>query len=106
VAAAAPPEARKVAAAMEAVERDAAAIAESYASLFASLRIALSNVCVLLTAASFPSFLPSMVVIVSAHRAPNSAALTHEKVTSTSSENMECLGEVVGRLQESGFQIH
>ncbi|CAM0905873.1 unnamed protein product [Alopecurus aequalis] len=65
---AAPPEARKVAAAMEAVERDAAAIAESYASLFASLRIALSN------------------------------------VTSTSAENMECLGEVVGRLQESALE--
>lgn len=68
VAAAAPPEARKVAAAMEAVERDAAAIAESYASLFASLRIALSN------------------------------------VTATSAENMECLGEVVGRLQESALE--
>ena len=40
----APPGAREVAAAMEAVERDAAAIAESYASLFASLRVALSNV--------------------------------------------------------------
>ncbi|OEL24916.1 hypothetical protein BAE44_0014063, partial [Dichanthelium oligosanthes] len=39
----APPGAREVAAAMEAVERDAAAIAESYASLFASLRVALSN---------------------------------------------------------------
>ncbi|XP_051216045.1 uncharacterized protein [Lolium perenne] len=68
VATAAPPEARKVAAAMEAVERDAVAIAESYASLFASLRIALSN------------------------------------VTSTSAENMECLGEVVGRLQESALE--
>ncbi|ONM23624.1 hypothetical protein ZEAMMB73_Zm00001d006370 [Zea mays] len=61
-----PPGAQAVAAAMEAVERDAAAIAESYASLFASLRVALSN------------------------------------VTSTSAENMECLGDVVGRLQESG----
>nr|CAB3457951.1 unnamed protein product [Digitaria exilis] len=60
------PGAREVAVAMEAVERDAAAIAESYASLFASLRVALSN------------------------------------VTSTSVENMECLGDVVGRLQESG----
>jgi hypothetical protein len=40
----APPGAREVATAMEAVERDAAAIAESYASLFASLRVALSNV--------------------------------------------------------------
>ncbi|KAM3385497.1 hypothetical protein ACQJBY_009370 [Aegilops geniculata] len=60
------PGAREVAAAMEAVGRDAAAIAESYASLFASLRITLSN------------------------------------VTSTSADNMECLGEVVGRLQESG----
>jgi hypothetical protein len=40
----APPGAREVAAVMEAVERDAAAIAESYASLFASLRVALSNV--------------------------------------------------------------
>eukprot|EP00267_Zea_mays_P050400 XP_020403196.1 uncharacterized protein LOC100277226 isoform X3 [Zea mays] len=60
-----PPGAQAVAAAMEAVERDAAAIAESYASLFASLRVALSN------------------------------------VTSTSAENMECLGDVVGRLQES-----
>ena len=40
----APPGAREVAAAMEAVERDASAIAESYASLFASLRVALSNV--------------------------------------------------------------
>ncbi|KAK1680482.1 hypothetical protein QYE76_041330 [Lolium multiflorum] len=68
VATAPPPEARKVAAAMEAVERDAVAIAESYASLFASLRIALSN------------------------------------VTSTSAENMECLGEVVGRLQESALE--
>nr|CAB3454306.1 unnamed protein product [Digitaria exilis] len=37
------PGAREVAAAMEAVERDATAIAESYASLFASLRVALSN---------------------------------------------------------------
>jgi hypothetical protein len=46
---AAPPAAREVAAAMEAVERDAAAIAESYASLFASLRVALSNVCALST---------------------------------------------------------
>uniref|UniRef100_A0ACD5UYI6 Uncharacterized protein n=1 Tax=Avena sativa TaxID=4498 RepID=A0ACD5UYI6_AVESA len=63
-----PPDARKVAAAMEAVERDAVAIAESYASLFASLRIALSN------------------------------------VTTTSAENMECLGEVVGRLQESALE--
>ncbi|VAH30143.1 unnamed protein product [Triticum turgidum subsp. durum] len=54
---------------MEAVERDAAAIAESYASLFASLRITLSN------------------------------------VTSTSADNMECLGEVVGRLQESGEDV-
>lgn len=50
------PGAREVAAAMEAVERDAAAIAESYASLFASLRITLSNVLVLTTAAKFPSF--------------------------------------------------
>lgn len=40
----APSGTREVAAAMEAVERDAAAIAESYASLFASLRVALSNV--------------------------------------------------------------
>ena len=48
---------REVAAAMEAVERDAAAIAESYASLFASLRITLSNVLVLTSAAKFPSFL-------------------------------------------------
>ncbi|EER97220.1 uncharacterized protein LOC8080683 [Sorghum bicolor] len=64
----APPGAREVAAAMEAVERDAAAIAESYASLFASLRVALSN------------------------------------VTSTSAENMECLGDVVGRLQESALE--
>ncbi|KAJ1290922.1 hypothetical protein BS78_02G279200 [Paspalum vaginatum] len=64
----APPGAREVAAAMEAVERDAAAIAESYASLFASLRVALSN------------------------------------VTSTSVENMECLGDVVGRLQESALE--
>ncbi|XP_037484926.1 uncharacterized protein LOC119363665 isoform X1 [Triticum dicoccoides] len=62
------PGAREVAAAMEAVERDAAAIAESYASLFASLRITLSN------------------------------------VTSTSADNMECLGEVVGRLQESALE--
>jgi hypothetical protein len=57
VATAAPPEARKVAAAMEAVERDAVAIAESYASLFASLRIALSNVRLLLSTASFETFL-------------------------------------------------
>jgi hypothetical protein len=57
VATAPPPEARKVAAAMEAVERDAVAIAESYASLFASLRIALSNVRVLLSTASFETFL-------------------------------------------------
>ncbi|VAH45937.1 unnamed protein product [Triticum turgidum subsp. durum] len=64
------PGAREVAAAMEAVERDAAAIAESYASLFASLRITLSNVL----------------------------------VTSTSADNMECLGEVVGRLQESALE--
>ncbi|PNT75109.1 uncharacterized protein LOC100832287 [Brachypodium distachyon] len=63
-----PPGAREVAAAMLAVERDAAAIAESYASLFASLRIALSN------------------------------------VTSTSAENMDCLSEVVGRLQESALE--
>ncbi|NP_001352917.1 uncharacterized protein [Zea mays] len=63
-----PPGAQAVAAAMEAVERDAAAIAESYASLFASLRVALSN------------------------------------VTSTSAENMECLGDVVGRLQESALE--
>ncbi|KAM3366099.1 hypothetical protein ACQJBY_015558 [Aegilops geniculata] len=62
------PGAREVAAAMEAVERDAAAIAESYASLFASLCITLSN------------------------------------VTSTSADNMECLGEVVGRLQESALE--
>ncbi|WVZ65930.1 hypothetical protein U9M48_015216 [Paspalum notatum var. saurae] len=61
-------QAREVAAAMEAVERDATAIAESYASLFASLRVALSN------------------------------------VTSTSVENMECLGDVVGRLQESALE--
>uniref|UniRef100_A0A0E0LKP3 Uncharacterized protein n=1 Tax=Oryza punctata TaxID=4537 RepID=A0A0E0LKP3_ORYPU len=61
-----PPGPRELAAAMEAVERDAAAIADSYASLFASLRLALAN------------------------------------VTSTSAENMECLGDVVGRLQESG----
>lgn len=27
---------------------------------------------------------------------------TETKVTSTSAENMECLGDVVGRLQESG----
>ena len=40
----APPGAREVAAVMEAVERDAAAIAESYASLFTSLRVALSSV--------------------------------------------------------------
>jgi hypothetical protein len=46
-----------VAAAMEAVERDAVAIAESYASLFASLRIALSNVRLLLSTASFETFL-------------------------------------------------
>uniref|UniRef100_A0A0D9WYU6 Uncharacterized protein n=1 Tax=Leersia perrieri TaxID=77586 RepID=A0A0D9WYU6_9ORYZ len=59
---------RELAAAMEAVERDAAAIADSYASLFASLRLALSN------------------------------------VTSTSAENMDCLGDVVGRLQESGLR--
>ncbi|TVU01050.1 hypothetical protein EJB05_53503, partial [Eragrostis curvula] len=65
---AAPPAAREVAAAMEAVERDAAAIADSYASLFSSLRVALSN------------------------------------VTSTSSENMECLSDVVGRLQESALE--
>ncbi|KAK3125009.1 hypothetical protein QOZ80_7BG0598770 [Eleusine coracana subsp. coracana] len=65
---AAPPGAREVAAAMEAVERDAAAIADSYAALFASLRDALSN------------------------------------VTSTSVENMECLGDVVGRLQESALE--
>ncbi|XP_066397748.1 uncharacterized protein [Miscanthus floridulus] len=64
----APAGAREVAAAMEAVERDAAAIAESYASLFASLRVALSN------------------------------------VTSTSAENMECLGDVIGRLQESALE--
>ncbi|CAN6168093.1 unnamed protein product [Urochloa humidicola] len=64
----APPGAREVAAAMETVERDAAAIADSYASLFASLRVALSN------------------------------------VTSTSSENIECLGDVVGRLQESALE--
>uniref|UniRef100_A0A0A9DC75 BLOC-1-related complex subunit 6 C-terminal helix domain-containing protein n=1 Tax=Arundo donax TaxID=35708 RepID=A0A0A9DC75_ARUDO len=63
-----PPGAREVAAAMEAMERDAAAIAESYASLFASLRVALSD------------------------------------VTSTSAENMECLGDVVGRLQESALE--
>ncbi|CAL5062766.1 unnamed protein product [Urochloa decumbens] len=63
-----PPAAREVAAAMQAVERDAAAIAESYASLFASLRVALSN------------------------------------VTSTSAENIECLGDVVGRLQESALE--
>ncbi|CAL5082976.1 unnamed protein product [Urochloa decumbens] len=63
-----PPAVREVAAAMEAVERDAAAIAESYASLFASLRVALSN------------------------------------VTSTSAENIECLGDVVGRLQESALE--
>ncbi|KAL5196706.1 hypothetical protein ABZP36_000218 [Zizania latifolia] len=65
---AAPPGPRELAAAMEAVERDAAAIADSYASLFASLRVALSN------------------------------------VTSTSAENMECLGDVVGRLQESALE--
>ncbi|KAF0906669.1 hypothetical protein E2562_012243 [Oryza meyeriana var. granulata] len=59
---------RELAAAMEAVERDAAAIADSYASLFASLRVALAN------------------------------------VTSTSAENMECLGDVVGRLQESALE--
>uniref|UniRef100_K3ZX71 BLOC-1-related complex subunit 6 C-terminal helix domain-containing protein n=3 Tax=Setaria TaxID=4554 RepID=K3ZX71_SETIT len=64
----APPGTREVAAAMEAVERDAAAIAESYASLFASLRVALNN------------------------------------VTSTSAENIECLGDVVGRLQESALE--
>ncbi|XP_062190564.1 uncharacterized protein LOC133893540 [Phragmites australis] len=63
-----PPGVRGVAAAMEAVERDAAAIAESYASLFSSLRFALSN------------------------------------VTSTSAENMECLGDVAGRLQESALE--
>ncbi|CAN6168092.1 unnamed protein product [Urochloa humidicola] len=56
----APPGAREVAAAMETVERDAAAIADSY--------VALSN------------------------------------VTSTSSENIECLGDVVGRLQESALE--
>ncbi|XP_006657699.1 predicted GPI-anchored protein 58 [Oryza brachyantha] len=69
-AAAAPPGPgpRELAAAMEAVERDAAAIADSYASLFASLRVALSN------------------------------------VTSTSAENMDCLGDVVGRLQESALE--
>jgi hypothetical protein len=44
-----PPAAREVAAAMEVVKRDAAAIADSYASLFASLRVALSNVCALST---------------------------------------------------------
>ncbi|KAG8100047.1 hypothetical protein GUJ93_ZPchr0013g35752 [Zizania palustris] len=65
---AASPGPRELAAAMEAVERDAAAIADSYASLFASLRIALSN------------------------------------TTSTSAENMECLGDVVGRLQESALE--
>uniref|UniRef100_A0A0E0I0T7 Uncharacterized protein n=1 Tax=Oryza nivara TaxID=4536 RepID=A0A0E0I0T7_ORYNI len=64
-AAAPPPGPRELAAAMEAVERDVAAISDSYASLFASLRVALAN------------------------------------VTSTSAENMECLGDVVGRLQES-----
>ncbi|XP_052161356.1 uncharacterized protein LOC127778775 [Oryza glaberrima] len=67
-AAAPPPGPRELAAAMEAVERDAAAISDSYASLFASLRVALAN------------------------------------VTSTSAENMECLGDVVGRLQESALE--
>lgn len=43
-AAAPPPGPRELAAAMEAVERDVAAISDSYASLFASLRVALANV--------------------------------------------------------------
>lgn len=53
--------------ALEVVERDSTAIAESFASLFSSLRLALSE------------------------------------VTSTSVENMQCFGEVVGRLQESAL---
>ncbi|GJN07444.1 hypothetical protein PR202_ga25277 [Eleusine coracana subsp. coracana] len=87
---AAPPGAREVAAAMEAVERDATAIADSYAALFASLRDALSNVCALQLADGF--------ILFAAMRRKQT------KVTSTSAENMECLGDVVGRLQESALE--
>lgn len=62
--AAAPPGAREVAVAMEAVERDAAAIAENYASLFASLRVALSNVCVLLRTVNLRTSFASLSVLL------------------------------------------
>ncbi|KAG1355044.1 Monocopper oxidase-like protein SKS2 [Cocos nucifera] len=61
------PDRNEIFRALEVVERDSTAIAESFASLFSSLRLALSE------------------------------------GTSTSVENMQCFGEVVGRLQESAL---
>ena len=102
----APAGAREVAAAMEAVERDAAAIAESYASLFASLRVALSNVRTLSlrsnTGRAFRALLLVPLPFTDRLRCILLFRRAEPKVTSTSAENMECLGDVVGRLQESG----
>lgn len=127
-AAAPPPGPRELAAAMEAVERDVAAISDSYASLFASLRVALANVRThsrtrnwtklprLLPPSTLRSLLPFLRLASFAARSLRSliyCSLTllpqnwilKKKVTSTSAENMECLGDVVGRLQESGEDV-
>ncbi|XP_021906009.1 uncharacterized protein LOC110820737 isoform X1 [Carica papaya] len=69
------------------VERDTLAIAESFSSLFDSLRLALSEVhCHMI--------LPHRTLI---------SQLVFVKVTSSSVDHMHCFGDAVGCLQESAL---
>lgn len=81
--------------ALEVMERDSLAIADSFTSLFSSLRLALSEVCVAFVSISHSAqiaiFMKTKIcdVIV--------------KVTSNSVDHMHCFGDAAGRLQESGI---
>ncbi|MQM12946.1 hypothetical protein Taro_045867 [Colocasia esculenta] len=82
--------------ALEVVERDATAIAESFASLFSSLRLALSQKSLTIVLCdgedwSFEKQLHPKVVPVKG------------RVSSTSVEHMRCFNEIIGRLQESAL---
>ncbi|GJY78587.1 hypothetical protein Tco_0484388 [Tanacetum coccineum] len=79
--------------AVEIVERDSIAIAESFSSLFESLRTSLSQLYIITTDRLKPGkALPPF----------SGGWRGHSKVTSRSVDHVQCFSDAAGRLQESG----
>lgn len=84
--------------ALEVVERDSLAIADSFNSLFSSLRLALSEVCVAFVFNFSISHSAQIAIFIK-----TKLCCVTVKVTSNSVDHMHCFSDSAGRLQESGI---